>query len=368
MRVHVLRMHAAYQCEHAGVCCTAGWGVPVDAPLYGALTDAIASSRLQVASREPLFVTSDPRSTHEPVLLGQRSGACVFFEPGRGNLCAIHRQLGHAHLPSACRHFPRVTVLDPRGVLLSLSCLCPTAGRLLTQPMPQALDVVSSGRVITPGVEWEGLDARDTLPPRLSADILWDWEGLSRWEHGIFKCLSTMTADHALTRVTRVAGRIERWRPSQGVALAHQVDAVFDGEPGDAAVSGRPREVEALDHLARASVTAMAVPDPPVDQAFFDRRFVEPGWRALQPVVARYVAARAMANWVGYHASSASSWAASLLVASAVLRTESARQCAAAGRTLDEQLLVAAAAEADRLLVHMAQPAELARRLDDYVR
>ena len=56
---------------------------------------------------------------------------CVFFEPRRGNLCAIQRQMDHSHLPSACRHFPRVAVIDPRGTFVTLSHVCPTAARML---------------------------------------------------------------------------------------------------------------------------------------------------------------------------------------------------------------------------------------------
>jgi len=35
--VHVLGFHASYRCRHAGVCCTSGWAIPVEAPLYRSL-------------------------------------------------------------------------------------------------------------------------------------------------------------------------------------------------------------------------------------------------------------------------------------------------------------------------------------------
>ncbi len=330
----------------------------------------MAGARLRLdepAALEAVFLPTPDESVPEPVLLAQRNGGCVFFEPQRGNVCAIHRQLGAAHLPSACRHFPRVVVLDPRGVFLSLSYLCPTAGRLLIEPVQHPFSVVSTGAVIPPGIEWEGLDARDTLPPRMTAGILWDWDGLTRWELGILQCLATTPLDNALVRVARAARAIERWRPPHGKPLADHVDAAFEceraGDPG----GGIGRRVEVLDSMARASAQGHAVAVPPLNRTAVDRTFVEPGWRALQEVAARYVATRAVANWAGYHASSASSWAASLLVAAAVLRTEAARQCAAARRVLDSELLVAAAGEADRLLVHMSSAAALARLLDTYV-
>jgi hypothetical protein len=46
-----------------------------------------------------------------------------------------------------------------------------------------------------------------------------------------------------------------------------------------------------------------------------------------------------------------------------VLRAEAARGCAEAGRTLDGDLLKEAVRRADLLLVHLADPEALARRL-----
>src|SRR4029079_4552041 len=79
-----------------------------------------------------LFEPVDDLPHGEPVLLRRRpNGACIFFERQRGNLCAIQRQMDRSHLPSACRHFPRVVVIDPRGTFVTLSHLCPTAARML---------------------------------------------------------------------------------------------------------------------------------------------------------------------------------------------------------------------------------------------
>jgi hypothetical protein len=56
-------------------------------------------------------------------------------------------------------------------------------------------------------------------------------------------------------------------------------------------------------------------------------------------------------------------WAASIATAYAVLRVEAACQASRAGRVLDSELLVAAAADADRLLVHRTDAARLAEAL-----
>jgi len=52
-----------------------------------------------------------------------------------------------------------------------------------------------------------------------------------------------------------------------------------------------------------------------------------------------------------------------LRVALGVVRAEAVRGCAEAGRALDESLLKEAVRRADLLLVHLADPETLARRL-----
>jgi hypothetical protein len=56
-------------------------------------------------------------------------------------------------------------------------------------------------------------------------------------------------------------------------------------------------------------------------------------------------------------------WVASLRLDLAVLRAEAARGCAEAGRALDADILTGAVRRADLLLVHLADPEALARRL-----
>jgi hypothetical protein len=114
-----------------------------------------------------------------------------------------------------------------------------------------------------------------------------------------------------------------------------------------------------------------------------------PGWDAWQPVVGRYLAARAFAGWVGYYGSGLLTWYKSVLATYAVLRVSCARAWSAANsganclsqgygappkpfakaeapppRALDEAMVVEALGNADRLLIHMASAADLAAALD----
>jgi Fe-S-cluster containining protein len=370
MRLRILRLHAGYRCAHSGVCCTAGWGIPVEAPVHARLSAALDRGVLRTdGGPAAAFVPAEAVGAGPPgqPLLAKRDGACIFFEPAHGNLCAVHRQMGSDALPSACRHFPRVVVVDPRGVSMSLSMVCPTAGRLLLRPMDGPLDLVPDGPVAAGQTAWEGLDARDALPPRLNDAVLWDWAAMSRWESGVLGVLAgAADAESALGAILDAAARIEPWTPADGVPLAAHVEAMF--RAGGAASRHR-HDLDALDALARASVPAPLIcPAAPPDRRGIDRRLVAPVWQALGPPVLRYLAGRTIANWATCYTTSARGCGALLAVAYAVLRVEAARACREADRMLDEPLLVRAAAEADRLLVHLSSAAELARRVDAFVR
>ena len=361
--VHVLRLHAGYRCRHAGVCCTEDWAIPVEAPLHQHLSQALERSALRPEHEGVrYFEPADGLTGDAPVVTGRVGRDCAFFEPNRGRLCAIHRQLGHEHLPSACQHFPRVVTVDPRGIFVSLSHVCPTAGRLLLEPPDAPFALVHEGPVVTPGLEWTGLDARDALPPQVSADVLWDWDALSAWERGVLDALARLTPESALSQIAVAASALERWRPRGGEALAAAVATAFDA--ARLAPQRHHIDIGALDALARQSAPhTLAAHAAPADRAEADRDLVAPAWPALAPLVSRYLAARCIANAVGYHAARAGILAASMLTAYAVLRTEAARQAASADRQLDASLLVPASADADRLLVHRIDGARLAAGL-----
>lgn len=366
--IHVLRLHAGYRCRHAGVCCTEDWAIPVEAPLHRRLAAALDSRALQPEHAGPTYFESTRGLAGEEGVVTARVGrACSFFEPAGGRLCAIHRQLGHDHVPSACQHFPRVVTIDPRGIFVSLSHVCPTAGHLLTAPADAPFAVVHDGPIVTPGLEWAGLDARDALPPQVSDTVLWDWDALTAWEAGILRVLEQRSPEHALAVVAQAARQLERWRPAASATLSRAVTAALDA--AEAIPVSRHIDVDGLDALAHGAAPRFLPPRmSAADRGLADRELIAPVWSQHSRLVARYLAARTIANAFGYHAASARAWAASLDTAYAVLRTEAARQAARAGRMLDEPLLVAAAADADRQLVHRADAKTLAASLHDALR
>jgi Fe-S-cluster containining protein len=370
MSVHVLSFHAGYRCRHSGVCCTSGWTIPVEAPLHRTLQAAVAWGQLRVdhaVSAHGLFDPAEGMPHGQTAVLRHKpDGSCVFFEPQRRNLCAIQRQMGHGHLPSACRHFPRVVVLDPRGTFITLSHVCPTAARMLIGGGSAA--VVTGAIGFDDHAAWEGLDARDALPPLVQPGVLWDWEAWDAWERAVPGMLATgHSAEDSLAGLETSVRRVAQWRPG-AQPLIEAVDAALsDRQPVE------PMPLEFSDLLALERLVWESVPTDLrrhlTDEPLMPAQLEVPGWDAWQPVVGRYLAARAFAGWVGYYGSGLLTWYRSVQAAYAVLRNSCARVWIRADRgaetlPLDEPMMVEALREADRLLIHMASAADLAAALD----
>jgi hypothetical protein len=285
--IRSLSIHADYRCRHAGACCTAGWPIPVDDRLKEVLTDEVRRRTLAAATSDraaPIFLIAPNGQSS----IGHAAGACVFYEAHTTRLCAIHRQLGEACLPPSCRHFPRVALLDGRGVSITLSHYCPTAAAmLLRDEVP--LSIVSGPPAFPAGRDYEGLDARGVLPPLLRPGLLWDLEGYSRWEEEAVAVLARpgLGPEQALELLRRAATEIEGWRPDTG-SLGGHVSAAF----------------------SRADV--------PVPEGS--------RWGDAGRVVNRYLAARLFASWVPYKSERLLALVDDLCRAHALLVREAARQ------------------------------------------
>ena len=282
MRTFWLSMHVPYACRDSGVCCSSGWAIPLERVRVGAV-GAIRSdtSWLLPAAGAPEDVAG--------VLAVSASGHCVFHRDG----CEIHRTVGHGALPTACQHFPREILIDPRGVFVTLSHYCPTAADLLfTHAGP--VEIVE-GPPAVPDGDPEGLDARDVLPPLLTEGVLMDLEGYSAWEAHMVRVLTRddeAPPEAALDALEGDFAILQRWRPG-GETLAAAV-AALTGR-GQAATSGAwslPQHQPALaDHV----------------------------------IIRRYLAARAFASWAAYQTAGVSAVIRSLREVLALLREHHAR-------------------------------------------
>lgn len=195
VRIRCLSVHAAWACRHSGACCRAGWAIPIEGHLL---------APLRAAGLDPGTAGVVPR---------RPGGECAFFEAAGGRLCAIHRRGGPALLPSACRHFPRVVVIDARGASVTLSHFCPTAAALLFDAPP--LRIVEAPPRIALDDALEGLDATDVLPPLLSPGLLVDWAGYSAWEEEAVALFDAddLSPEDAVATLAAATDAAARWTP-----------------------------------------------------------------------------------------------------------------------------------------------------------
>lgn len=369
-----LSCHAGYACRHSGRCCRAGWPLPVDERAVPAIEAAVIGGRLRPSDGGVRWLVESAEAPEGVAgTFRQVGGACVFHRPGPAGRpgtheCGVHATLGHQALPATCQHFPRVCLVDDRGVRVSLSHACPTAAAMLVGT--DAPVTIVAGPPAVPGLEVpEGLDVRDQLPPRLSSTVLMDLEAATAWEAHVVSSLAGPGASGpvapALAALGRDADTLARWRPG-GPALSEAIAALDPGTgtAAGAAVAGVPRlDIAAVESAQALVAGACRTPwnwrPLPDDLAGADARFVAPVWHDWAPVVRRYLAARAFGAWIAYQADAARALVAWLDLAAVVLRVEAVRAAAAAGRTLDRAALVEAVGQADLLLVHYADPALL---------
>jgi Fe-S-cluster containining protein len=244
-----LNMHAGYACAHSGACCTAHWPIPVEAPLIEAVR------RQQVPVAGTAFETvSAPDGTRISILAGTEDGACVFFEPLLGRLCAVHRTMGPGFLPSACRNFPRIALRDPRGLFVTLSHYCPTAARLLLHD--QDLAIVEAPASLTLDDTVEGLDATAVLPPLLRPGMLMSLDAYDTWEREVVTTLNDreLTARAAVNAIGAATAAACEWRPASGT-LSRTIEAAFAGARR---ASGRSADVSRLEHALKRFLGAHA--------------------------------------------------------------------------------------------------------------
>ncbi len=332
--VRALSFHATYKCRHSGACCTSNWPIPIEADRLARVRAALASGRLRLprAGVADIFTheTSD-----DGALLGVSHNACVFFGAGAGHLCAIQRVLGHDALPLACRQFPRVTVADPRGISVTLSHYCPTAGAMLASESPVA--IVTGAAAFPNDGEYVGLDATTSLPPLLRPGILMDWESWWEVERLAVTHLSRNDWDLAgtLTSLAAIVEDIRAWRPEQGALLARVRTAFETSVPG----GQRP-----FDDEWRATSCAFAIDAVPSDLRDNVPTFTPGSQAPATPILRRFLAAHAFANWTAHLAQGLRSWLRSIEVAYAL--------AAATGSI----------STADLVLRHLVDPAAFASR------
>ena len=330
MTVRCLTVHARYACEHSGACCTSGWQIPIEADRLTAIAAAVDYGRLVAPSlSRPLWIQPANAPAATPAELRFDDRGCVFYEMRNGGRCRIHRVLGHEALPLACRQFPRVSVVDPRGASVTLSHFCPTAAGLLDGRA--SIGITSEPPAFPAGTEIVGLDVRTSLPPLLAPNMLMDWEAWWEWERRAVDTIAQpdRTPGEALAILSGVVEAVRAWTPTDGSLMA-RIDHAF-GRTLEAA----PR-VEGPTLESALSDTLAAIPG--------DLRPEQVDHAGPPSVTAAraFLAAHAFANLTAHLGLGLRSWLRSLEATLALVNSLGVRQT-------------------DLLLRHLADPNALAR-------
>ena len=349
MATRALHVHASFACAHSGVCCTAGWPVPVEPDRQAALG---------------------------PRLLPLANGACPEFDADR-RLCRVHDADGERALPRACHHFPRRARVDPQGTTVALSHFCPTAARALLDPA-RTLDVIPEPAAFPSERDYDGLDAREAWAPLVARDLLFDHASYDLWERWLVHTLGVdgATPDgwtRACLTVAAAAERLRAWPRQHAQDFATWTSSVVAG----AAPSSPPTTADALAryapylaadvwHRVRATVPSGARLRADLSASTGADR--EPGPnRAPAPALtgaaawarARYVAACAFGTWSAYDGWGVRSQLAELFVAAGVFEAECAHAADRHRRALDDALILEAVQQSDLLLRHLTDRAAL---------
>ncbi len=282
----VLSFHSGYGCRHRGRCCTSGWPIAVE---------PIEQARLRDAGLIPSGPPADG-----PTLLATSEGRCVFHDPHAQGGCRIHRALGHAALPLSCRQFPRQSVSDPRGVSVTLSHYCPTAGELL-EASPGPVHVTINPPGFPAAAEYVGLTADHALPPLLHPRLAMDWE--SWWTFESLSVSMFADAPEPLARLALAVEYTREWTVGGDSLIAH-VKSAFARARG---ASVTPPSPDGSRIAARCASALAAVPES-WQSAASDALSTPTGRPVSDRVMRRYLAAHAFANWAAYLGEGLRTW------------------------------------------------------------
>jgi Fe-S-cluster containining protein len=362
-----LSVHAAYRCRHSGACCSSGWAIPIEVPLYRRLTDAIADGRLPQPGDGDGHGDTDgdgviARQADAPagiagVLRTRGDGTCVLFDRA-SHLCTIHEHTSHDALPIACQQFPRVSLRDARGVFVTLSHYCPTAVDLLFDDDSGPLSIVRNPAAFPPDGFYDGLDARETYPPLLRPGVLMDWDTLDAWNRLTVSRFAgeTEDVDAAVRYLHDACEHLRKWSAADG-PLIERLSSWTASPPSTRRASAL--DWSAIVELDREVGHGVALDIETLDDQW--TRQIAPVWPAFTRPLCRYVAAKLFASWCWYQGDGLRTVLRSVDAALAVLRVEAARQVRQHGRMLDRALLRESIRQADLRVVHLAAPEALAR-------
>lgn len=348
--VRALSFHSTYRCQNTGVCCSSGWEIAVEEEVEVRLTSLLAIGARDLPNGPNGFRRmADPPTGCRSSLATVGAARACWFRDEPGQACAIHRAYGEAVLPSACRQFPRVCVLEPDGVSVSLSHYCPTAAGLLFGG-PTDFRLVTSTQAFPADWPFEGLDAREAYPPFLRPGVLLGFDGLRVLEEHAVAVLSRVPVWTALKTIEAAVERARSWT-ADSAPIPELLAGYFELSEGGEPRVADPRPV-LLASLTEGTRPRADLPD------------FRPGTARVSAHVdaalRKYLAARLIAAWIAYQGDDIRSLTRYLrLCLDTVFLFESSRATAEPEAARWKEAI----READLWILHYCDPDLLARNL-----
>ncbi len=361
MRTFALSVHAAWRCRSSLRCCSSGWAIPVEPAVRRRIETAAARGRLPLEEAAAgALVTTEwlPRRGGRRWLATTDDRRCVFLE--RRGTCGLQRGLGEMAQPVSCRQFPRLAVIEDRGVHVSLTHYCPSAAALL---FDAEVPLARVENAFAPEREYEGLDVRGAVAPWLRPGVWLDPEARDAFEQAALARLEDAPSPEAALAALRAGvGKAARWTPGESSMAPWIARALGDAEgrpAGDFDFAGAAAALRAIDGCAPP--TLRAGPEDDTGWAAADAEWVAPAWGGFSRPLRAWLAARLVASWVLWQGDGPTAAVRALELGLCALRALCAREAARERRALDRAMLCAAIGEADLRLVQRADPRALAR-------
>jgi hypothetical protein len=264
----------------------------------------------------------------------------------------IHRDIGEHALPSACRHFPRKVLHDPRGSLISLSHFCPTAAAMLLAD--GAVSIVDARPPLLLDLEMEGLDARRALPPLLRPGLLCDMEGYDAWERAGVARFAPRDCGYTacLNELAAATEAIRQWKPGAR-SLSDCVLLAFAHARADTRTSWS--HGDAMQRVTRLTAGCAGEELKPIvnfeDEWETRINISENDW--FDRGMKNYLAARLFGNWIAYQGQGLRTIVEWLRTCTAVVHHFVLQRLIRSGLPLDHSVFIESVRSTDLLLLHV---------------
>lgn len=210
MKLHLPDLH--YACSHCGYSCQ-GLDVELSLPEAQGL---LAIDEASVRRSEVPAALDEPLGSATPRFwLQKRScNSCHFLDEQEGGRCELHRRLGAAAKPTACREFPFRAVQTPGGVFVGASFACQAIATSYGPMLSEAPDV----RVL------------ELSPYPLAPGLGFQWDQYLDWETSLLESLRA-NGSGALWKVPlELSLRLVGGAPRQPApSMESELQAVFRG-------------------------------------------------------------------------------------------------------------------------------------------